>query len=159
MSQGRGTGARLMMLLAWACRVLLGATFVIAGARKAVGHPAFVSDVLGFGLVFGWLAVGIAFLIPWVEIITGAAILFRRGYSGAVLLSGALLAMFTVAILQAWARGLHVACACFGSQGGGPEYGAWIARDVGLLLAAAMCAIDAARGHTLPARTDPPNGG
>jgi putative oxidoreductase len=48
-----------------------------------------------------------------------------------------LLVVFTLAVTQAVVRGINVDCGCFGGAASGPVTGWTIARDVGLLAAAA----------------------
>lgn len=60
-----------------------------------------------------WLAEGIAVVLPWVEILLGAALL--AGVCPVVTLSaaGAVLAGFTALTAQAWWRELPIDCGCF----------------------------------------------
>jgi uncharacterized membrane protein YphA (DoxX/SURF4 family) len=127
--------ARRALLLC--ARFALGGVFVIAGALK-IGDPAgFATAITHYQLLPEWAPV-LATVLPTMEIVGGAALLagpppWRR--AGALCL-GALMVMFTVAAASALARGVDVACGCFGSASG--AVGAWTLVRDGALLAAAV---------------------
>jgi len=60
------------------------------------------------------VSVGLALYLPWLEIICGLALLFRRFYSGALALLLTLLVVFIGATIAAKARGIDITCGCFG---------------------------------------------
>ena len=60
------------------------------------------------------VSVGLALFLPWLEIICGLALIFRRLYSGAIALVLALMLVFIVASIAAKARGIDITCGCFG---------------------------------------------
>ncbi len=127
------------------CRWILGGLFLVAGVMKAAEPGGFLRDVAGYALVDGWGLVVVGFLLPYLEIVTGAALVLRRPYRGAVLVAGAMLAIFLAALVQAWVRGLDISCGCFGGAGGTSDYPWWVARDLALMCACAVCWWDAGR--------------
>lgn len=97
-------------------RVLMGAWFVYAGALKifASGIDQFAADIGNYKLVDGSVALAIAYLIPWVEVVAGLCFMLgvlRKGAWWAML--GLVLA-FTFSVGSAWWRGLDISCGCLG---------------------------------------------
>ena len=60
------------------------------------------------------MSVPLALYLPSLEIICGLALIFRRLYSGALVLLLALLIVFIGASFAAKARGIDITCGCFG---------------------------------------------
>lgn len=123
--------------LTWLLRLGLGGLFVYTGALKLTDPTAFAVEIHNYQLIPA-LAPLLAATLPAVELAVGAAILvgpspFRR--AGA-LASAALMAVFTVAVGSAVARGVNISCGCFGA-GSGPVTYLTVLRDV-LLLAGSV---------------------
>lgn len=117
-------------------RIALGGLFLYAGVLKALDVRAFADDVANYQLLPGALVPVLAAALPWVEIGAGLALVVGRWSRAAALLVGALMAVFTVALVQAFARGIDLACGCFG--GTAPADWTTLVRDVALLAAAAF---------------------
>lgn len=123
--------------MTWLFRILhllFGGIFVYAGTLKALDPGLFLLDVRSFDLLpdpyAAWLAMG----LPWLEILTGLAVitgLFRPG--GLLVLNGLLLA-FLAAILISWYRGIDIRCGCFGSSDVTSNYLELLLRDAALLI-------------------------
>ena len=122
-----------MSMILLLLRILFGAFFIWSGIAKVKDPIEFAEAVRNFDLIGDPLAPAMALFIPWVEVIAGIAIMwdkFAKGGSG--ILTGSL-AVFTGAIIIAWARGLDITCGCFG----GTEelnYPVKVAQNLGLLL-------------------------
>ena len=124
-------------------RLILGGTLLAAGLLK-IKNP---SEAAASVRVYKMLPVGFAnilgYSLPWIEI--GIALLLILGVSlkKSAFAGGILMAMFIIAIGQAWARGLPINCGCFGNGGITADgkvhaltYFTEIARDIGLVLLA-----------------------
>ena len=98
--------------------ILVGAIFVYAGGVKLLDPLRFASDILNYNIVPWSVAVRLAFYLPWLELLCGLALIFRRLFSGALALTIGLMVMFIGASVIAKARGIDVACGCFGSLSG-----------------------------------------
>lgn len=102
--------SRLLSLLS---RLLLGGLFLAAGLQKLFLPQQTLSAVYSYGFPLpDPMAVAVAIGLPWMEILLGAALLFRiwpRITLGWVLL---LLVLFLGLTTQAWARGLAIDCGC-----------------------------------------------
>jgi len=125
-----------MKAIAFVLRVALGALFLYAGVVKALDVRAFADDIANYQLLPAVLVPLAAAAMPWVEIAAGAALVAGRWSRAAALLVGALMAVFTLALLQAFARGIDLACGCFG--GTAPADWTTLVRDVALLGAAVL---------------------
>ena len=126
--------------LATAARLLLGAVLVVAGALKMPDPAAAVRAVRAYQLLPEGLVGPIAFGLPVLEIAIGLALLAGVFVRTAALATAVLMAVFSLAVGSAWARGLQIDCGCFGGGGqvaaGRTAYPGEVARDVGLLLVA-----------------------
>ncbi|WP_373048459.1 MauE/DoxX family redox-associated membrane protein [Vulgatibacter sp.] len=126
------TGARLAVLV----RIALGAVFLYAGVIKAFDPQGFAEDIANYQLLPGTLVPLAAAALPFVEIAAAVALIVGRWSRGASLLVGGMMAVFTVALLQAFARGIDLNCGCFGDAA--PADWTTLVRDVVLLGAAAF---------------------
>ena len=124
---------RHLVLLA---RLALGAVFLYAGAIKAFDARALADDIANYQLLPGLLVPTVAVALPWVEIASGIALVVGRWSRGAALLVGGMMAVFTIALLQAFARGIDLSCGCFGGEA--PADWTTLVRDLALLGGAAF---------------------
>jgi putative oxidoreductase len=141
--------ARARTTLTVAARLVLGVVFVVAGALKLRDPSGFASDISNYQLAPA-LAPLLAAVLPPVEVVIGLALLalgapWRRA---AALCAAGLIVMFTVAAGSALARGIDVACGCFGSASGSVGW-TTLARDVALLAAALLVLALERRGLAL----------
>ena len=111
------------MKLAWRILGLLVAgVFIFAGLIKIVGFQPFqfldpmefARDIDNYKMLPWAVSVGLALYLPWLEVICGLALIFRRWYSGALAILFALLVVFIGASIVAKTRGIDVSCGCFG---------------------------------------------
>jgi putative oxidoreductase len=120
-----------MTLLARAARVLLGALFLWASATKVPDMAAFAESVANYRVVLPALVPFAASALVGLEIAAGIALMVNFWARAAALLLAALLAAFTVGLASALARGIDLACGCFG----GSDAATWwtVLRDLVLL--------------------------
>ncbi|MDP9004180.1 MAG: DoxX family protein [Verrucomicrobiota bacterium] len=119
--------------------ILIGALFVYAGAVKAWDPVRFAGDIENYHLLPWVVNVRLAFYLPWVEILCGLALIFRRLYSGAVALVLALMLVFIAATITAKARGLDISCGCFGHASDQLSFAWHMVLDLAIL--AGLCAL------------------
>jgi protein-disulfide isomerase/uncharacterized membrane protein YphA (DoxX/SURF4 family) len=127
--------------LGWAglvVRLVLAAVWAWASLSK-IGDPrTFVRAVRAYDATPEWLSKGIGYGLPMLELTLAILLLAGLIVRYAAAVSGLLLVVFIVGILQASARGIKLACGCFG--GGGTaittSYTLDVLRDVGLLVLA-----------------------
>jgi uncharacterized membrane protein YphA (DoxX/SURF4 family) len=124
-------------------RLVLAGVWLAAGAAKAGDLAGSGRAVAAYRLFPVETARVIGAALPFFELALGVLLLAGIATRLAAGVAAGLLVVFIGGICSAWARGLSIDCGCFG--GGGtlgagqhPSYGPEIARDVGLLLAAAF---------------------
>jgi uncharacterized membrane protein YphA (DoxX/SURF4 family) len=120
-----------MNVVATAARVLLGGLFLWASATKVPDMGAFAESVANYRIVPAGLVSVTAAMVVGVEIAASVALLLNVWSRGAALVLAALLAVFTVGLASALARGIDLACGCFG--GSAPATWWTVLRDLVLL--------------------------
>lgn len=124
--------------IALGARLYLGGLFLFACWHKIVDPHAFAVDIATYQMLPLALVNPLAIVLPWIELLTGGMLVLGLRTRAASLLAAAMMAMFTVAISVAVARGLDLACGCFASQGAAADPISWrtIVRDAFWLLLA-----------------------
>ena len=105
-----------MTLLAFFLRILVGGLFVYAGSLKAMHPGQFATDIDHYRLLPYFAIPPLALYLPWLEIISGAAVILGPGRRGGLTLLLILSLVFAAALGSAWARHLNISCGCFGSR-------------------------------------------
>jgi len=133
-------------IIAIALRVALAALFLGAGVMKIWdfkhGHsatPDFTLAIQNYHII-PWpdATMLLAVYLPWLEVVTAFGLLTRRFRLGAAALLSGLIFVFLGAVGSAWARGLEIACGCFGKDEFSTDYRALILRDAGILAVALL---------------------
>jgi putative oxidoreductase len=105
---------RAQLTIVWRIlAILIGVLFVYAGALKAWDPVRFAGDIENYHILPWALNLALAFFLPWLEMFCGLALIFRRSYSGALVLLLGLLLVFIGASIAAKARGIDISCGCF----------------------------------------------
>ena len=124
-------------------RIALGLLFVLAALPKLVDPPSFAHMIYNYRIVPGALVNFMALVMPWVELLAGAALILGIWPRSATALVGAMLLIFIVAISINLARGHAIDCGCFDVQSAGKsaeqriaDMKLDIARDLGMLVLA-----------------------
>ena len=131
------------MLRAWknpgvirAAQIVVGILFGWAALAKLADLASFALQVHNFRLLPIAAENLVAMLLPWVELVAAMALVLGvRPRSGAWV-AGLLLAVFTVGVAQAMARGLDFECGCFGKASATRVGWGKLAQNVGMLLLA-----------------------
>ena len=101
---------RLVVLLG---RIALGAVFIVAAGPKIADPPAFAHMVSNYLLVPAAAVNALALFFPWIEMLTGIALVSGVFWKTGAKLSAALLVVFILAIGINLARDRAVQCGCF----------------------------------------------
>jgi len=103
-------------IVAMAGRVFLGAVLIYAGASKAAAPAEEFALVIGaYDLVPASIALPLAGLLPWLELLVGWALLLGVEARTASAVAGAMTGVFLAAIGSVLARGIQIPnCGCFG---------------------------------------------
>ncbi len=128
-------------LLRYLLTFVLAAVFIFAGVMKLSDPSAFTQDILRYRMLSEmWSALAAASL-PWLEIMVGISLFLRPLRLSASFLLAGLMAVFTLAVAIALARGLDISCGCFGKTF--QEYAgsgfSFLMRD--MILLTASCAL------------------
>ena len=100
-------------------RVSLGVWFVYSGGVKIFGSglDRFTYDISNYHLVpEPWDAV-IAYALPWLELIGGLCLMLGILRRGALLATGMMVVVFSIAVAWAWVHQLDISCGCQGGDG------------------------------------------
>lgn len=119
--------------LAWTASITLGAVLVAAGVVKLSDRARWSAQVSALG-IDGRLAA----FVPWLELVTGAAVATRAAHPLGPLVALAVLTTFTVWLVVQVRRGVAAPCACFGGFTRRPVSWRDVARNVVLLGLAAV---------------------
>jgi uncharacterized membrane protein YphA (DoxX/SURF4 family) len=102
-----------------AAGLAVGGIFLYAGIFKMLDPAQFAADIANFQLLPWPACAALALYLPWLEILCGTALIVLRLRVAAALVLSALCVVFFIALASAKARGLDIACGCFGSGGSG----------------------------------------
>lgn len=102
--------------LAFLFRLILGGVFVYASLDK-IAHPGeFAKIVYYYHFLPGSVINIFAVILPWVELLTGMALILGLFVESAALIIGSLLFVFVIALGSAVIRGLDISCGCFSTS-------------------------------------------
>jgi uncharacterized membrane protein YphA (DoxX/SURF4 family) len=100
-------------------RLALGGIFLLYGLSKLNWPRQFANDIAAYQVGIPAAVVDVmARVLPVVEIGVGLWILFGLFTRFSAIIATALMTVFTVAITQAWFRGIDANCGCFSADGG-----------------------------------------
>lgn len=114
----------VMWAVQWVLRMALGGLFLFAAWNKL--HPPlgeggidgpqnFLASVQAFKLGMpDWMLRLSVSVTPWIEVVSGLALIFGIWRRSAAAVIGLLLVVFTALILSVIQRGLATECGCFG---------------------------------------------
>ena len=115
-------------------RMILGVIFFYAGIIKIYDPQGFALAVYNYHILPGFLINPVAVILPWVEVIAGAALILGIMVQGSSLIVSGLLVIFLCAIGAALVRGLDISCGCFNtSEEADPITWIYLLRDMALL--------------------------
>jgi len=127
---------------------IIAAIFIYAGVLKALDPVQLAHDIDHYKILPWTVGVALAFYLPWLEIFSGLALIFRLFYRGALSILTVLVVVFLVATVGAKVRGLDITCGCFGHASQNWSFPTHLALDLGILLAlAALCYCSVARAR------------
>jgi uncharacterized membrane protein YphA (DoxX/SURF4 family) len=129
--------------------VLTGAVFVYAGIAKVTDPMRFASDINNYQIIPWSIGVRLAFYLPWLEILCGFALIFRRLYLGGLSILTALISIFIVATIAAKIRGIDITCGCFGHASKNWSFTGHLALDLAILAALLTLYFKVASGNRL----------
>jgi uncharacterized membrane protein YphA (DoxX/SURF4 family) len=141
--------------LSLASRLVLGGTFLYAGAMKTFDAGGLAASVRSYGLGLPeWFVTLSAYSLPPFEVLLGLYLLVGLFTRISAWTASGLMVLFILALAQGALRGLEIDCGCFGSASGGEAPSLWVdaARDLGLLALALQLAFAAPGKFSVDAR-------
>jgi putative oxidoreductase len=135
---------------------IIAAIFIYAGVLKALDPVQLAHDIDHYKILPWTIGAGLAFYLPWLEILSGLALIFRLFYRGALSILTALVVVFLVATIAAKVRGLDITCGCFGHASQNWSFPTHLALDLAILVALAAlcyCSVARARANASPMPT------
>lgn len=123
-----------MNRLRFLARLLFGGVFIAASLSKIADPALFAQYVDGYRILPAILVNPVALILPWVELLGGAALVVGVLSRGAAIILNILAVGFLAALGHAWWHGLDISCGCFtlGEKGG--DLLLSLVRDGGVLL-------------------------
>jgi len=122
-------------------QIALGLFFVIAALPKIVDPPSFAHMIYNYKIVPPFALNLMALVMPWIELLSGLALILGIWRGTARTIIGAMLFTFIVAISINLARGNAIDCGCFDVTAAGKTREERLAdmkfvifRDLGMLL-------------------------
>jgi len=95
-------------------RLFLGVVFVAAAVGKIAAPGPFAKNIYQYEILHPSTVNLLALYLPWVELLTGLALLAGLWKRGAALLTSGMLLMFLGGLGFNMARGRNIDCGCFG---------------------------------------------
>ena len=93
-------------------RILLGLIFPYASYDKIMDPGKFARSIANYHIVPFGLENSIAIILPWLELFIGVGLIAGIMVDGAAGITGSLLVIFILLILQAILRGFNIECGC-----------------------------------------------
>jgi hypothetical protein len=96
-------------------RILVGLVLIATGVGKALDIQGFIGVVNTYQITHGLLSVSVGYLLPFFEIILGAALLSKWKLPTTARVAVLMHAGFTIMLITTLLRGIDVPnCGCFG---------------------------------------------
>ncbi len=141
------------------CRFIAGGAFLIAALMKLKDVSALMLSIESFELLPTVLVPFAAYTVPWIEIVSGLALVYGFWSRSAAVLAGMTYLIFTVALASVLLRGMSVDCGCFGALTGGDAV-TWLSVlrnafflgccGVVLAMGGGRASLDHSSGHRVP---------
>jgi uncharacterized membrane protein YphA (DoxX/SURF4 family) len=127
--------ARRRWVMSW-WRVLFGLMFLAAAWPKFTDPEGFATMVAQYQMLPAFAVNAFSVWLPALEITVGVSLLLSPWERESSVLLGLMMMMFIVALSQALARGLGIACGCFDIKGATDAGESWFAllRDIVLMV-------------------------
>lgn len=126
-------------------RLMLGFMFLYSGVSKLV-HPATFAEAVSNYQILPHALINIfAILVPWLETLSGLAVLTGIFLRGGAFLLALLLVAFTLAVLISMLNGVDITCGCSTPLTLATRIGAGKLIENLTLLAAALCVLKYAK--------------
>ena len=129
----------------WSARLAVGVLFIMAALGKMADPQEFVKEIANYKLTIlpAWGLRPAAIIVPWIELISGLAVIFTPWHKEAGGVLSFLLLFFIVIGTSAIVHGLDISCGCFGTLGATKVGWLFMFRNVALLILALLAMVKA----------------
>ena len=124
-----------------ASQIVTGLIFAAAALSKLGDLATFASQIHNYRIVPIWSENLLAMTLPWIELVAALALAMGIRPRAGAIVATALLAVFTVAVGAAWARGLDFECGCFGKASAGRIGAQKLVENLGMLIVAVVASL------------------
>jgi len=94
-------------------RFILGVVFLYAALGKLFNPEGLAKAILRYEFLPVFFVNLQAIIMPWLELTLAVFLIFGIYKKGTSLLTSAVIVMFLIALISAYARGLDISCGCF----------------------------------------------
>jgi putative oxidoreductase len=133
----------------------LGLVFIVAAVPKIIDPPSFAHMIYNYRLLPGSAVNAFALVMPWIEILTGAALVLGVFVRTAAKAAGLLLLAFIFAIGANLARDNAVQCGCFDVHAAEKTHGELLGEMRGVVFRDAALGLLVAQILASAGRTEP----
>ncbi len=98
-------------------RIVLGCVLIYSSFDKIADPFQFASDIRNYSMPTFGLENLMAMILPWLELLTGFALILGIMVDGAAWITALMMGLFIVAIGQAVVRGIDIECGCGMKEG------------------------------------------
>lgn len=121
-------------------RLIVGGVFIYASLDKLMNQEEFSKAIYNYKFLPSVFINIFAVVIPWIELLAGLFLILGIYKRGSSFLIAFLLIIFIIALVQAYARGLDIDCACFSLESSGQKSDILvrIIEDIFLLIATSI---------------------
>jgi uncharacterized membrane protein YphA (DoxX/SURF4 family) len=109
---------KILEILFIVVRIAIGGIFIVSSIPKLRQPYDFLASVYSYEIVGPMFGLGVAIILPWVELFAGICLVGGIFVSGALLVSICLCLIFSFVLASALFSGLDISCGCFGSADG-----------------------------------------
>jgi len=95
-----------------ALRFIVGGILIYASVEKIINPTEFAKSIGNYHVLPFGLENIMALVLPWLEFLVGAALIFGIFLRGAAVITMGMMAMFIIAIISAILRGYNIECGC-----------------------------------------------
>jgi len=130
-------------------QLVIGVLFIVAALAKLGDLAAFAEQIHNFRILPLAAENLVAATLPWIELVAGLALVFRVQPRSGAWVVGGMTAVFTLAVIAAWIRGLDIECGCFGTADSSRVGLEKLLQNSGMLVLALFAGLRSGRGEQM----------
>ena len=104
-------------------RIIAGFVFIWASYDKIINPLNFSKEISNYHFLPFGLENTVAIILPWIELVIGFGLIAGLYIRANIVITGVLLIMFNILVIQAMVRGFNIECGCGLKEGQMIGYG------------------------------------